>query len=129
MELQPDEKIVQIIYKPLIVYFFSILASLILIVGACFFMVPLYRLILWNQTWIGKTIFWFLIGLGIIFSLRTLLDIYGNKMIITNQRVILIIRQGFFSQTILKIDYDRIKNINLLIKGFFPMIFHRQHPS
>jgi hypothetical protein len=87
-------------------------------------MVPLYRLILWNQTWIGKAIFWFLIGLGLLFGLRTLLDVYGNKLIITNQRVIITSRRGFFSQTISKIDYNKIRSINLLIHGLFPTILN-----
>ncbi|MGC9049098.1 MAG: PH domain-containing protein [Patescibacteria group bacterium] len=123
MELQSNEQIIKIIYKPAIVYFLGILATLILILGACFFMVPLFRLVLWNQTWIGKTIFWFLIALGLLFGLRTLLNIYNNKLIITNQRVIIILRHGFFSQKVLKIDYKKIRNIGLSIQGLFPTIF------
>lgn len=122
MELQSNEQIIKIIYRPLIVYFFSILATLILILGACFFMVPLFRLILWGQTWIGKAIFWFLIALGLIFGLRTLSEAVGNKMIITNQRVILTMRRGFLSQIIFKLNFEKIRTVSLSVKGLFTTI-------
>lgn len=122
MDLQPNEQIIKIIYKSIVVYFFNILATLILILGACFFMIPLFRLILWNQTWVGKTIFWFLIVLGLIFGLRTLLEIVGNKIVITNQRVILMIRHGFLSQTTFKLNFEKIRNVSLSVKGLFPTI-------
>lgn len=122
MELQPNEKIIKIVYRPLFVYSLNILASLILILGACFFMVPLFRLILWGQTWIGKAIFWFLIALGLIFGLRTLSEIIGNKIIITNQRVILIMRQGFLNQIIFKLNFEKIRTVSLSVKGLFATI-------
>jgi len=115
--LNPQEKIVKIVYKSSWVYFLPILASLLLILGACFFMVPLFGL-----QWWGKIIFWFLIVLGLIFGLRILFALLGNKMILTNQRVILIQQRGFFSRTVLKINYEKIKNISLSIQGFLPTI-------
>jgi hypothetical protein len=123
MEFQNNEKIIKVFYKPIIVYFFHILASGIIILGACFFVVPLYRLVLFHQTWVGKAIFWFLIFLGSIFLIRTLVLFYDNRLILTDQRLIIVSRTSFFSKKIFKIDYNKIKNVYLSFEGFFPTIF------
>jgi uncharacterized membrane protein YdbT with pleckstrin-like domain len=115
--LNANENILKIVRKPFVVYFLPILASLILVLGACFFLVPLF-----NLGWWGKIIFWFLIILGALFALRVAFNALGNKIIITNQGVILIFQRGFFSRKIFKIGYDQIRDVALSIKGFFPTV-------
>lgn len=43
-------------------------------------------------------------------------------MLITNQRVILVLQQGFFNCKIFKLNYEKIRDVALSIKGLFPTI-------
>lgn len=127
MDLQPNEQIIKVIHRPILVYSFGIAISLILILTPCVLMLWFFNLKVtifgFQIFWLGKLFFWFCIVVGLFFGLRTLLNASGNKMIVTNQRIILSVRKGFFSQAIFKINFEKIRNINLVVEGLLPTIF------
>lgn len=86
-------------------------------------MLPLFGWSLFGWDWAGEAVFGFLIGLGIIYGLMTFLVWWDNRLIISNEGLIVYRRKGFFDQNIFKVDYRKIRNIDLSIKGFFQTIF------
>ncbi len=118
-----NSQIIRIIHHNFFVYFLSFLASIVLILGAFFFMLPLFGWSLFGWDWAGEAVFGFLIGLGIIYGLMTFLVWWDNRLIISNEGLIVYRRKGFFDQNIFKVDYRKIRNIDLSIKGFFQTIF------
>ncbi|MDD2646598.1 MAG: PH domain-containing protein [Patescibacteria group bacterium] len=118
MEFQHNEKIIKVVYRSWLAYFLAIFFALLLVVAACFFIVPLF-----NFGWWGKAIFWLVIVLGVFLGLRTIIVAFTSRLIITNQRLIFYWRQGLFNQSIVKIDFEQIKNISLVVKGFLTTIF------
>jgi|GEM_PF-2314289 len=118
MDLQPHEKIIKTVYRSTVVYFWGIFFALILILAACIFIVPLFRLGPW-----GQIIFIVGLMLGIFIGLRTMIVGLGNRLIITNQRLIFCVRPGLFKQSFLKIDYKQIKDVGLVVRGLVGTIF------
>ncbi len=117
-DLREDEEIKSLNRKHSITYGAQILASLFLVVAPFFFMVPLWRLEKW-----GYIIFGFLVGLGIIFFLRVLISWYSNVLVITDERLIVVERKGFFQKKISKIGYEQIRAVEVSIKGIFQTLF------
>lgn len=113
-----ESEIIRTFRQSFLVYFFQFLASLIILLGAFFFMIPLFRF-----GWWGMAIFWFLIGLSILYGLVNLIKWLNGKLVITQNQLILFLQKGVFTQQIVKIGYEKISNINIFFKGFFSTIF------
>lgn len=62
-------------------------------------------------------IVWSLIFLNIMFF-------YLTYWVITNQRIIFVQLKGFFNFESVGVFYDKIQDVTVLIKGFFPSFFH-----
>jgi len=118
MDLQPHEKIIKTVYRATIVYFWGFFFGLILILAACVFIVPLIRF-----GWWGQIIFGLAVLTGILVGLRTLVKAFGNRLVITNQRLIIGRRQGLFKEYVLKISYERLKSVDIAVKGLVATIF------
>ena len=118
MDLQPHEKTIKTVYRSTVIYFWGIFLALILILAACIFIVPLFRLGLWGQII-------FIVGLviGIFIGLRTMIVGLGNRLIVTNQRLIFCVRSGLFKQNFLKVNYEQIKDVGLVVRGLVATIF------
>ncbi|MEK7580301.1 MAG: PH domain-containing protein [Patescibacteria group bacterium] len=118
-----NSQIIRVVHRKFLVYSPSVLASIILVLGAFFFMLPLFGWSPFGWDWAGEIVFGFLIGLGVLYGLMTFLVWWDNRLIISNDGLIIYRRKGFFDQHIFKFDYQKIRNIDLSIKGFFQTIF------
>ena len=118
MDLQPHEKTIKTVYRSTITYFWGIFLALILILAACVFIVPLFRLGLW-----GQIIFIIGLALGIFIGIRTMIVGLGNRLIVTNQRLIFCVRPGLFKQSFLKVNYEQIKDVGLVVRGLVATVF------
>ncbi len=112
------EEIIRLERRSFLVYFFQLLVSLIILCSAFFFMIPLFHF-----GWWGIAIFWFLIILSFFYGLLILISWRNNKLIMTRNQVVAVLQIGFFSQKILKINYGKISNVNVLFRGLFSIIF------
>ncbi|MCX6741066.1 MAG: PH domain-containing protein, partial [Candidatus Parcubacteria bacterium] len=61
--------------------------------------------------------------LGIFIGVRTMIVGLGNRLIVTNQRLIFCIRSGLFKQSFLKVNYEQIKDVGLVVRGFVATVF------
>jgi hypothetical protein len=113
-----EEKIVRVFYRSFWYYFFSFLASLIILLGAFFFIIPLFRF-----GWWGRLIFWFLIALSFLYGLTIIIKWRGNKLIITANQVIIVLQIGVLTQKLFKISYEKISQVNVLLRGLWSIIF------
>lgn len=117
--LKDNEQIVRLVRQRKIIYFFPWLASLMLIILPFFFIYPLLQQ---KGIW-GTILLFFLLFIGVDYGIRELLIWYNNCLIITNQRLVIITQKGFFRRSISKIDYRKIQNVSVEIKGFFSILF------
>lgn len=118
MELQSSEKVIQTVYRSISAYLLAIIIAVVLIIGPCFFIVPLWRL-----GWWGQVIFGVVVLVGLVIALRTLVVAINSNLIVTSQRLVFNQRRGLFNQAVVKINIEQIKNINLTIRGFWATIF------
>lgn len=112
-----DREIIRIVHRSFWYYFFPCLASLIILLGAFFFMIPLFHF-----SWWGKAIFWFLVFLSFFYGLSIIIKWRGNKLIITVNQVIVGLQTSFFVQKLFKISYEKIGQVNVVFKGLFSSI-------
>jgi len=59
-----------------------------------------------------------------LFLFKGFVDFYFDAWIITNTRLIDIDQKGFFDHTTAELRLDKIQDIVVEVKGFFPSIFH-----
>jgi len=116
--LRVNEIIIKIVRK----YNFTYLGGLIV----CFFFLTLpffllYLLFQWKKT--GLAIFFLLLLVGIVLLIRNALNIYYNKLVITNQRLIYYKQKGVFHRWVNEVFLDKIQDLSYEIKGFWQMIF------
>jgi len=114
-----QDEIIKVFRQSPFVYFFQFSACLIILCGAFFFMIPLFRF-----GWWGKFIFWFLIGLSVLYGLINLIKYSNTKLVIGQRQLVIFLQKGALTQQIIKIGYGKIVNINVFFKGLFAIIFH-----
>lgn len=112
-----DSKIIKIVRKSPICFTISWLASIFLIVSPFFFLIPLFK-----KGQAGIAIFSGLVFLGLIYGLRTFIRWRGNKVIILEDGLIFIKRRGLLDQYVINIDWQKLYDVHLKIKGLFPVI-------
>ena len=81
-------------------------------------MVPLWKLGAW-----GYVIFGVLVGSGIILWFRAYFNWHSNILMITDERLIIVERQGFLRQKVSKIGYEQIRSVEVIIRGVFQTLF------
>ncbi len=112
------EDIIWISRPSFLVYSLPFLVGLLLLLGAFFFMIPLFRF-----GWWGRGIFLFLVILALVYELNILIRRSNNKLILSQNQVIISRQIKGFSRQIIKIDHEKISQINVLFPGFFSTIF------
>ncbi len=118
IQLKEDEKIVLMVRRYLLTYFWWYLGIFILLVGPFFFLFPLLG---WGKT--GKIIFTVSILLGIYYWIKLIFLWKRNCLIITNQRIVDIHQKGFTKRSISGATYEKIADVGHVVKGGFASIF------
>lgn len=96
----------------------QILAVALLIILPFFLIFLLFG---WGYWGVG--LFLFLIFLGALYAVRTLVIWYYNAFIITNLRIIDIDQRGFFERVVSEAVYEKIQDVSYRRKGIWQTIF------
>jgi len=124
----PGEEILKIMRKHFIVFFLKIILFLLLIclsIAFGYIMTILFPLIMYQPIYYALAIlcasaYSLFVWLFFFFSF---IDYYLNVYIITNERIIDIRQNGFFSRTISEQRLYRIQDVTSETKGVLPTIF------
>jgi uncharacterized membrane protein YdbT with pleckstrin-like domain len=128
LEKLPDEKIIKILRKDTFVLFVR-LVLMIFLIGlpalAGYITLTLYPNLLLGE------ISYPLILLAVsgyvlfiwLFGFFTFIDYYLDIWIITNQRIIDVRQEGFFSRTVSELKISKIQDVTSELKGLFQFIF------
>ncbi len=119
VELHSDEEVKRLVRQfPLGLIRYGGLAAL-LVIGAFFFLIPLWNLRLWR--WdihlVGQAIFYLSLFSAVLLVLRHWVIWRGTFLLITNQRVLDVDRQGFFERTVSEVPYQSLSDVSYNIKG------------
>lgn len=118
IKLKEGEKIIMIVRRYGLTFFWSWVLIFFLFVVPFFFMFWLF-----NHSWWGQVLFFVPVAFG-IFSLIRLVFIWKkNILIITTHRVVDIDQRGFFDQVVSDVPYSQIEDVSGRIKGFWGTIF------
>ncbi|MEK9158717.1 MAG: PH domain-containing protein [Patescibacteria group bacterium] len=118
INLKDGEKVVKIFRHSHAIslgYYFLIF---IFIVAPFFFMFLLFS---WGN-W-GVAFFSAGLTLGLYLLLRVIYFRYNNALVVSNERVVVVGRHGWWHKTLLELGHDNIVNVSYRIKGFFPTVF------
>lgn len=118
IKLKEGEKVVNIVKRYGLTFFWHWIIIFALFVVPFFFMFWLF-----NHSWWGQALFIIPVALGILILVRTLFIWKKNIFIITTHRVVDIDQRGFFDKVVSDVPYDQIEDVSGRIRGFWGTIF------
>ncbi|MFA5359985.1 MAG: PH domain-containing protein [Patescibacteria group bacterium] len=128
LEKLPDEKIIKILRKDTFVLFVRFVLGVLLIglpALAGYTTLNLYPNLLLGE--ISYPLILIAVSGYILFiwlfGFFTFIDYYLDIWIITNQRIIDVRQEGFFSRTVSELKIAKIQDVTSELKGFFQFIF------
>lgn len=124
----PDEKIVKVVRRDMFILFKKVMFFVLLTILPLLFF---YFLIFANSQIMNGTVSYPLLVLGTsayylsiwLFFFFSFIDYYLDVWIITNQRIIDIQQQGFFSRIIAENKLFRIQDVTSEVHGVIPTLF------
>ncbi len=124
----PDEKIVKVVRRDMFILFKKVMFFVLLTILPLLFF---YFLIFANPQIMNGTVSYPLLVLGAsayylsiwLFFFFSFIDYYLDVWIITNQRIIDIQQQGFFSRIIAENKLFRIQDVTSEVHGVIPTLF------
>ncbi|MFA5076382.1 MAG: PH domain-containing protein [Patescibacteria group bacterium] len=119
LNLQPGEKIVLVVRRYSLIYWWQIALVFIFLLLPFFLLYPLFR---W-ATW-GPIIFCLLLAIGLYWGLRLLAVWYFNCLVVTNQRLADFDQRGFFNRTVSETVLTKVEDIAYQRKGVWQSIFN-----
>lgn len=118
IQLKEQERIVTIVRRYGLTYFWHGFLVAVILSVSFFFMFWLFA-----HGWWGQMLFVLGVFVGLFILFRTLFLWRSNQLIITTHRVVDIDQNGFFDKTISEVPYDKIEDVFGRIKGVFGTIF------
>lgn len=119
MIYKKTKKIIIVIRRYGLTYFWSGLLILILIVAPFFFMFWLF-----SRGWWGIALFSVSLAIALFLLVRALYFWHRNVFVITNKKVIDIFQAGSLEKIVTEVHLDKIHNVSYKIKGVFSTIFN-----
>lgn len=119
INLKKGERIINIIRRYGLTFFWHFVLVFALFAVAFFFMFWLFA-----HSWWGITLFVLPIIIGIVVLIRALFLWRKNIFILTTHRLVDIDQRGFFDQVVSDIPYDQLEDVHGRIKGIWQTIFH-----
>lgn len=127
--IEKDEKIILLVRR----HFFAMILHIIL--SIVYFLIPpagLFLVFTFLITGFEELPYFPLIILGItiyylilwLLFFKHLFDWYLDAWIVTDRRLLDVEQRGFFQHTVSELRLDKIQDVTVEIKGFFPSIFH-----
>ncbi len=117
LNLLENEKVILVIRRYGLTYFWHGLLVFILIIAPFFFMFWLF-----SRGWWGITLFSASLALALLILVRVIYFWHRNAFVITNKKVIDIYQVGSLEKTVTEVHLDKIHNVSYKIKGLFPTI-------
>lgn len=118
IHLRESEKILSIVERYALTYFWKYLIGLMFLFASSFFMFKLLSL-----SWWGDVIFALGMFIGLLIIWRVWFYNHANIFIITSERVVDVQRSGLFDEVVTSVSYSDIKDISTRKKGVFANIF------
>ena len=118
IKLKEGERIITIVRRYGLTFFWQWILVFILFVVPFFFMFWLF-----NHRWWGQALFFIPVVVGISTLVRVIFIWKKNVLIITTHRIVDIDQRGFFDQVVSDVPYSQIEDISGRIKGFWGTIF------
>ena len=118
IKLKEKEKIVFIIRRYGLTFFWSWILVFVLFVVPFFFMFWLF-----NHSWWGQALFFIPVVVGVFILIKTIFIWKKNILVITTHRVVDIDQRGFFDKEVSDVPYSQIEDVSGRIKGFWGTIF------
>ncbi|MEW6407858.1 MAG: PH domain-containing protein [Patescibacteria group bacterium] len=127
--IEKDEKIILLVRR----HFFAVILHIIL--SIVYFLIPpvvLFLALTFLITGFEELPYFSLIILGItiyyliwwLLFFKDIFDWYLDAWIITDRRLLDVEQRGFFHHTVSELRLDKVQDVTVEIKGFFPSIFH-----
>ncbi len=118
IKLKEGERILSVVKRYGLTYFWWWILILVLFVVPFFFMFWLF-----NHGWWGQALFITPVVIGFFTVIRTVFLWQKNILIITTHRLVDIDQRGFFDQVVSDVPYDQVEDVMGRIKGFWGTIF------
>jgi len=116
--LNSGERIAMTIHSTPVIFAVPVFFASVVMFAPFFFMLPL--LSLGN---FGLAVMGVFSGLGAFFLLRVAVKWFGTKVVMTNRRIFIIRRDGFFARKVHALPYGKVQGVSYRIKGLKQTIF------
>lgn len=116
--LNEDERVIEKVHQHPVIYFWSILLSLLLFLSPFFILYPLFGLGQW-----GIIIFLFLTILGILLAVRSFIFWYNNFTLITDKRIIFFSKKRLFDKKVFDVELHAVNESSLYRPNLWAGIF------
>jgi hypothetical protein len=116
--LKDDESLQAVVREAAITRLALVLFVAFLLLAPLFFLVPLLR---WRT--IGTILMGLSWGLGLFLGLRGWVVWHDSLCAVTQRRLILVRRRGFFERQVTDLPYSRIYEVSHRVKGIFATVF------
>ncbi len=118
IKLKENEKIISVIRRYALTFFWGWVFSFVLVVVPFFFMFWLFQ-----HGWWGQALFFVPLVLGFLLLTRTVFVWKRNVFIITTHKIIDFDQRGFFEKIVSNIPYDQMEDVMGKISGVFGTVF------
>ncbi|MCX6740408.1 MAG: PH domain-containing protein [Candidatus Parcubacteria bacterium] len=119
INLQANEELIAVLHHHPITYAKQIAVTTVLILGAFFFMFPLFSL-----GELGVALFCAILLTGFFYGVREFYIWFANACVITSKRLVDVDRKGFFHKIVSDLSYDKILDISYSVSGVMQSVFH-----
>lgn len=116
--LKDDERLLAVVRAAAVTMLLPGLFAAALLLAPFFFMMPLVR---WET--LGLIIMGVLWFLGLFLGLRWFVIWRGSVCALTERRLIIVSRKGFFERRVTELPFSKIHEVSFLVKGVLPTIF------
>jgi len=118
-ELNKSERIIQEVYHHLGIIIPHLIISAVILVLDFFLLAFLFM-----QGWWGVILFFTIILVVAFYLMRLMFLFKKNRFVITNQRILDFEQSGFFEHFINEVYYEKIKEVEIQIKGIGAHVMH-----
>jgi len=116
--LHTGEEVLQYYQRQAASYFFSWVLALVFIIPAFFFLWPLFQ----AGTW-GVVAFAVILAIGLVILLRTFLLWRGNIVLVTNERILDLSKEGMFGKSVSQATYNEIQDVSWQRNGLWATLW------
>lgn len=116
--LKPEEEVLEIVHASIVPRLPRLLLLVVLLLLPFFLMFPLFSLGL-----AGVAVFFALLFLGVLLSLRAYLRWNHTALVITDRRLVDIERRGLFDRVVTQAPFSQVDEVSYRIRGVWSTLF------